>query len=94
MEGGQDNTSRLPSLFSFPSPTPGDPFSQTYLLLFMRILVAALIRVLFYFPAHEMSFPETAQDDILADSPVPADVVLLRFCVDLTVAGPCASFNV
>jgi hypothetical protein len=34
------------------------------------------------------------RDDILADSPVPADVVLLRFCVDLTVAGPCASFNV
>jgi hypothetical protein len=94
MEGGQDNTSRPPSPFSFPSPTPGDPFSQTHLLLFRRILIAALIRVCFPFSAHEVSSPEIAQDDIIADSPAPADIVLSEFCTDLTVAGLCASFSV
>jgi hypothetical protein len=34
MEGGQDDISQLPSPFFFSSPIPGDPFSQTYLLLF------------------------------------------------------------
>jgi hypothetical protein len=68
-------------------------FHRLAFFLFKSILVVAQIRVSFLFPAHEVSSPETTRDDIIVDSPVPADVVFSGFCTDLAVAGSCAPFS-
>jgi hypothetical protein len=89
MEGGQDGTSQPPSPFFFPSPIPGGPFSQIYLLLFRRTLATALIMDCLCFPDHEAPSLETIRDDILVGSPALMDITILGFCTDLAVAGSC-----
>jgi hypothetical protein len=49
---------------------------------YLGILVLALIRVYFYFPAHEVLSSEIARVDILADPPASTDVVSSGFCTN------------
>jgi hypothetical protein len=91
MEGGQDGISQPPSPFSFPSPTSGN-LSHELDFSHLGFLVLILIRVNFYFPAHEVLSSEIARDDILADLSALADVVSSGFCTDSAVAGLYALF--
>jgi hypothetical protein len=82
MRGDHDSISQPLSPFSFPSTTTGNLFFYRLAFSYLGILVLALIRVYFYFPAHEVLSSEIARVDILADPPASTDVVSSGFCTD------------